>query len=112
VVYLEGQNDSTNITSGIETVVQGILAAAPNSKHLLLSPLSQNRSSDLQAAVLAIANPNVVFQDTTGWFNSSNSSDGLHPYDFEHIGHIAPQLFPIVEGLLYPRRSRSAVTVQ
>lgn len=112
VVYLEGQNDSTNITGGFETVVQGILAAAPYSKHLLLSPLSQNRSSDIQAAVLALANPNVIFQDTTGWFNSSNSSDGLHPYDFEHIGHIAPHLFPIVEGLLYPRRSRSVVTVQ
>jgi lysophospholipase L1-like esterase len=102
VIYNEGTNDSGSITSGLETVIEGILAAAPSSKHLILVPFDQTHVSDIQAAVAGIGSANVIYEPTSGWFNPTDSSDGLHPYGYSHLGFIAPRLFPVVENLLYP----------
>jgi lysophospholipase L1-like esterase len=101
VIYNEGTNDSGSITPGLETVVDGIIAHAPNSKHLILVPFNQTHISDIQSTVTAIGSANVSYQGTSGWFNTADSSDGMHPYGYSHLGFIAPQLFPAVEHLLY-----------
>jgi hypothetical protein len=36
VIYDEGTNDTSSITTGLTTVVEAILAAAPSSKHLIM----------------------------------------------------------------------------
>lgn len=100
VIYNEGTNDTASITSGLETVINGILKSAPNSKHLILVPFNQTHISDIQAAVTAMGSANVSYQSTSGWFNLSDSSDGLHPYGYSHLDLIAPELFPVVQHLL------------
>jgi hypothetical protein len=101
VIYNEGTNDTGSIASGFETVIEGILASAPNSKHLILVPFNQTHVSDIQAAAAGIGSANVTYHGTSAWFNASDSVDGLHPYAYSSVDFIAPQLLPIVEGVLY-----------
>jgi len=102
VIYNEGTNDGSSIVTAYGTVVSAILAAAPNAKQLLLIPFNNSHASDIATVVTNAGNPKVTSQSTVGWFNSSDSSDGLHPYDYSHVGLIAPKLFPVVMALLYP----------
>jgi len=99
VIYNEGTNDSGSITAGLETVVNAILAIAPASQHLILTPFNGTHSSDIAAAVSAIGS-SATQGNTSGFFNSADSSDGVHPYDYSHLSLIAPQLFPLIAPLL------------
>lgn len=98
VIYNEGTNDSGSITTGLQTVINGILATAPMSKHLILVPFNGGHLSEIQAAVAAIGNSSVTYQSTTGWYDAA---DGVHPLGYNHIGLIAPKLFPVVASALY-----------
>jgi lysophospholipase L1-like esterase len=108
VIYNEGTNDSGSVVAAFETVVNAILAAAPNAKQLLLVPFNGTHATDIASVIAAVGNSNVTMQGTTGWFNSVDSSDGVHPYDYSGVGLIAPNLFPVVRALL---GSASAVPV-
>ena len=102
VVYDEGFNDTGSITSGFESVINGINSVAPNAKQLLLIPFNQTHIGEIQAAVSAINSPNVTWQGTSpGWYSVADTSDGQHPYGYWDLGYIAPQLSPIVQQLLY-----------
>jgi hypothetical protein len=101
VIYLEGRNDVGSITSGLVTVMNGVLAAAPASKQLVMVPFAGTHSSEITAAVASVGSQATALS-TTGWWNTADSSDGIHPYDYAHLGLIAPMLFPSVESLLYP----------
>ncbi len=104
IIYNQGTNDgTTNIVSAYTGVVQAIMALAPNCRHLLLRPFNGNQAANVQATVTAIADPRVTYVDTTGWWSSSDSPDGLHPYGYAQVGLIAPKLFPIAIAALYPQ---------
>lgn len=101
VIYNMGTNDSSSITAGLVTVANGILAAAPSSKHLILVPFDQSHIAQITAAASTIGS-SATAQSTAGWWSTDDSPDGTHPYDYSHVGLIAPNLFPITAGILYP----------
>lgn len=103
VIYNDGTNDSTTGSTwqtAFETVLAGIHSSAPLAKQLLLVPFGGSHLADIQAIVTAEGSPLITYANTSGWFNYSDSVDGIHPYGYEHLQYIAPQLFPIVEPLL------------
>jgi hypothetical protein len=92
--------------------VQGILAVAPLSKHMLLRPLSGNMASAVQTAVTQIANPVVTYVDTTGWmpgFTSLDSADGVHPLAAPQLGVLADKLGAAVQTALAPAASGGSI---
>lgn len=92
IVLMEGTNDGGDVTSAATTVLNGLIAATTTTKIIVLRPFNgTSHASQLQAAIAACTAPSrVTYVDTAGWFNTSNSSDGLHPYGVENITHIAP----------------------
>lgn len=109
VIYEEGTNDSTtNIVAAYTGIVNGVKTAAPNVKQLLLCPFGPtfctNQSTNIQSVATATG---TQFVSTTGWFNTADSNDGVHPYGYASTNLIAPMLFPIVNAALYPARSYS-----
>lgn len=102
VIYNEGTNDPGMIGSALPFVINGILNYAPNSRHLVLVPFNNSHSAEIASLVSGMANPLVTYKSTSGLFNVKDSCDGLHPYNYSHIGLIAPQLFPAIRAVLYP----------
>ena len=78
-----GENDSADVTSVATSFLTTLLAATSiSTKILVMRPFSGNHATELQAAVTAAASGRVSYVDTTGWFNSADSSDGQHPYGY------------------------------
>jgi hypothetical protein len=97
-IYNMGTNESRDITSGLISVVNGILATAPSSTHLLLVPFNQVHASEVAAAVAAIG-PRAILGITYGWFIGTNSCDGLHPDSVAHLGFIAPKILKLARSI-------------
>jgi hypothetical protein len=101
VIYNEGTNDflynvaAPSFVSAYTSVIQGILAAAPNSKHLVLIPFDQAYAAIIPGMAQAFGSAQMSYGVTAGWFDPAESSDGIHPYNYEHIAYIAPKLIPL-----------------
>jgi lysophospholipase L1-like esterase len=102
IIYNEGTNDGSSITSGMLAVVKALMEVAPNAKQLLLVPFNNSHAAELKAVVAAMGSSKVSYGDTKGFFNSTDSSDALHPYGYAHIAFIAPRLASLVAPLLSP----------
>ncbi len=100
ILYNEGTNDGSSITAGMTAIAAALRTAAPDARQLLLLPFNGSHAADLKAAVAAMASTKVTFGDTTGFFSSADSPDGLHPYGYTHIASIAPQMARLVTPLL------------
>lgn len=48
----------------------------------MMRPFSGQAEGAIKGAVAAAANPRVIYIDTTGWWDSVDSSDGQHPYAY------------------------------
>jgi hypothetical protein len=88
-------------------VIQAIRTAAPASKHLVLVPFNGSHASEIAAAVAGINSAAVTAVSTTGWFNTGDSVDGVHPYNYSSVGLIAPRLFAALSPVLYGAGDRS-----
>ena len=112
IIYNEGTNDSSDPSANFAGLINAILALAPSSIHLVIVPFNQVLASDYQAMVSSINNPQVLLVNTAGFFNTANSTDGVHPIGSESTGQIAPKLLPSVQMALYtppaPSSSSSA----
>lgn len=115
VMIDEGVNDTGDITAAATTVINGILAATPASTKVIVGrPLKDaTHTTQLQAAIAASTAPSrCLFMDTTGFFNTANSSDGIHPFGVENITHIAPQVVAAIQPFVRPvRGARTARTI-
>lgn len=103
IVINQGTNDGSNNTIAAATgVLNGLLAATPSTtKVFVLRPFNGNQASNLQAAIAACTTPaRVYYIDTTGFFTSANSGDGLHPYGWENITHIGPAVAGAIRPIL------------
>lgn len=79
VIYNEGTNDGGDISADFEAVVAAVQAAVgPKCKQLLLLPFNLGHK-EIAAVVKKVAKPNVVFGDTTGFYDGAN---GLHPFGY------------------------------
>lgn len=93
IVINQGTNDNGgNIQVAATAVLNNLLAATPAStKIIVLRPFNGSSNAFWAAAVSGSADPSrITHVDTTGWFNTTNSPDALHPNGFENVSHIAP----------------------
>lgn len=90
VVLMEGTNDGGDVTANATTVLNGLISAT-TAKIIVLQPFNGGHGSELQAAIAACSNPaRCTYVSTSGWFNTSLASDGLHPYGNTNITRLAP----------------------
>jgi len=112
IIYNLGTNDGSSITSGLTTVANAILAAAPAARQVILVPFNGTHASDIAAAVSAVGNALVTSQSTTGWWTpDGNDPDVTHPLNYAGAGLIAPRLLAAVIPILYPGGGGSTATV-
>jgi len=100
-LWLMGTNDGTNniVNNGL-TALNGQLSAMPGTKFVLLRPLiNNNQEANLQTISSACNDPSRVrYQTTEGFWDTSESSDGLHPYGWVCLSKIAPSIANSVES--------------
>jgi hypothetical protein len=75
-----GQNGGSQ--DGYTTLLNDLLAATPTTTLIAaMLPFTGVQAANIQAAIATcIAPARVKYIDTTGWWNPSDSSDGVHPY--------------------------------
>lgn len=103
IVINQGTNDgSANIQSAALAVLNNILAAVPvGTKIIVLRPFNGSGATFWQNAIAASNAPaRIIYVDTTGWFNTANSPDGLHPNGYENATHIAPLAATAIQSAL------------
>jgi hypothetical protein len=98
-----GTNDGgADVTTATTTVLNGLLAAVnASTKIIVLRPYNGSSAATIQAGIAACSAPSrITYVDTTGWFNTANASDSLHPYGAENLFHIAPLLTTTLRSAL------------
>jgi lysophospholipase L1-like esterase len=114
VVCNMGVNDAGDITTNATTFLNGLLAATTTAKIIVLRQFKDaTHTSQLQAAISASTVPSrCIFVDTAGFFNSTNSSDSLHPYGICNIKSIAPAVANAIRPIIsISQGTRTARTV-
>ena len=80
-----------------EAVVKAVKeATGQKCKQLLLLPFNGGHK-EIAKVVKTINDPNIVFGDTTGFYNQA---DGLHPFGYNHVSMISPKVAELAWGLL------------
>lgn len=103
VVINQGTNDgANNITANATAALNGLIAALPSStKIIVLRPFNGTHDAQWVAAIAACSAPSrITYVNTTGWFNTANASDALHPYGFENIRNIGPMATAAIGAVL------------
>lgn len=98
-----GTNDgSANTTTNATTVLNGILAATTATKIAVVQQWNGTaQRANWQAAIAACTTPaRVTYVDTTGWWNSADSTDGTHPWGYINLTDLSPRLATSVLPLL------------
>jgi len=110
VLVAEGTNDGatdeatmlTNVAAVFDTLIS---QCDPTTVIAAVRPFNGSgiptTVSNLQAGIAACSEPaRVQWIDTTGWWDTSQAADGLHPYGYAHAAQLAPHLAAQVAGLL------------
>jgi len=102
IVINQGTNDSGDITAPYTAVLNAMLAAIPETTQIaVMRPLGGYHAAQIQAARAACTDPSrVTYIDTTGWWDPTDSSDGLHPYGYTNVARTSPLLADALRPLL------------
>lgn len=113
IVINHGTNDAADVTAAATAVLNSLLAATTSTAIIVMRPFNGARSSEIQAAIAASSNPSrIKYIDTTGWFVTANSADGLHPNGFESITNLSHRTADAIRSIVHPLRGRrSAKTI-
>lgn len=83
VVVNQGTNDqqypSERFQPAYKSYIEEIRKAYPNAWIFCLRTFGGFHEADIKSAVESIADPRVIYVDTTGWLEKSDYTDGLHP---------------------------------
>ena len=108
VVVNQGTNDNSGIGitgSQTQTAAQAAFNAmlgVITCPIVVMRPFNGNNWSYIQAALAAIGSSQITQMDTTGFFNTTDSSDGLHPLAVANLGSIGPKVAAALKPLLSP----------
>jgi len=114
VIYNETTNESGAALSALQpafsAVINGIgyagtantFSGLNGTRHLILQPFGGYQAANLQTIASGFGSANVVYGSTAGLFSSADSSDGLHPYGYAHLGTLAPGVAALALPLLRP----------
>lgn len=96
-----GSSDAT-VQAGTTTLLNSLLSATPTSAIVTMRPFNGQSWSAIQAGVSAVGSSKVSLMDTTGFFTTTDSADGLHPLGVANIGAIGPAVTEAARPILYP----------
>ena len=116
IVVIQGQNDpdATDVTAAVTAWCNYMIANTTRAtKIIVVRPLSGRHSAHIVAGIAACTAPSRInYVDSTGWFNSANSPDGIHPYGYEHLTGIEPKATAALRAIIAPERgTRTARTI-
>lgn len=103
ILVNQGTNDGSNDETAAElTFLNGALKATkPATPIIILRPFNGSQAATWQTAIASVNNPRVHYVDTTGFFDTAKSADGLHP-NADADATIAPlisaKVGPLVAG--------------
>ncbi len=101
VIVNQGTNDGTNDETSLEqTFLTNILSVTASTDPIvILRPFNGAQSANWKKAIATVGSPRVHFVDTTGFFDTSESVDGLHP-NATADAKIAPLISAQVSAIL------------
>lgn len=115
IIINQGTNDGANsTTTAVTSMLNAVITATTRvTKIIVLRPFNGNQATNIQAGIAACSDPTrIIYLDTTGFYNSANSSDTTHPYGWEHITHIGPAMADAVRPYIHPLKgTRTARTI-
>lgn len=110
IIINQGTNDggasSGTMQAAFQAFLSALIAAVPTCPIAVLRPFGGSQAAAIQIAIVATGSPRVHYLDTTGLFNTTLSTDGLHPLGISNIASIAPglaaKLLPLLTGVANP----------
>lgn len=102
IVINQGTNDAGDVTATMQSVLNSLLAATSTTKIIVLRPFNATTHAlEIQNAIAGCSAPaRCTYINTSGYFNTANSSDALHPYGNENITHIAPLIANAISSVI------------
>lgn len=101
VTVNQGTNDqaypSAQFRPAYRDYIVEIRKAYPKATILCMRPFGGFHEEDIRAAVKSLADPRIIYVDTTGWLSSSDYTDGIHPNVGGHIKAVA-KLIAFIEA--------------
>lgn len=102
-----GTNDApeldASVTADALTLLNNWITAAPDAKIFVLPGWNQTKASAILQACQTCSDPDAVtYVDTTGWWNSADASDGLHPYGYINTMDLSPRLAAVIRDGITP----------
>ncbi|HKS97116.1 MAG TPA: GDSL-type esterase/lipase family protein [Terriglobia bacterium] len=83
VVVNQGTNDqqysSERFEPAYKSYIEEIRKAYPSAWIFCLRTFGGFHEADIKSAVESVADPRIIYVDTTGWLEKSDYTDGLHP---------------------------------
>ena len=96
-----GASDAA-VTTAFENTLNALLTDLPSTANIVvLRPFGGYKWSAIQTAVTNVDSTRIVTIDTTGFFDTSESPDSLHPYGSENIIGILPGLIDALKGIVH-----------
>jgi hypothetical protein len=103
----DGSKTDAAVTAGTTALLNYLIANTPARTAILVLPgWLQTKASAILAGIAGSSTPSrVQFVDTTGWWSSSDASDGLHPYGYVNVTDLAPRLAATIRSALVAKAS-------
>lgn len=99
-----GTNDSGATDAAVTAGTTGLLnywIGATTAPIIVFPGWLQTKAAAILAGIAACSDPSrVTYVDTTGWWNSADSSDGLHPYGYINTTQLAPRAADAIRPLI------------
>lgn len=65
-----------------------------------MRPFNGQNDPGIRASIAAINSPRIKYIDTTGWFDTTESVEGLHPLGVANLSSIGPRLADTLAPIL------------
>jgi hypothetical protein len=105
IVINEGTNDlshsAVTFQANFQIFLTELIAATVTCPIVVMEPFDGAQASAIQAAIAAVGSSRVQYIVTTGFFNTTDSVDAVHPLGVANIGTIAPQVAELLRPILY-----------
>lgn len=92
-------SDNAAVVTDTTALLNHWLSATTKAKIFMLPNWKQTKAPQIQQGIAASSDPSrVVYVDTTGWWNTADASDALHPYGYVNISDLAPRIAGVVRA--------------
>lgn len=100
-----GTNDPASLDADVvadtTALLNGWIAATAATPIIVLPGWLQRKATQIQQGIDACSDPSRVhYVDTTGWWNTADSADGLHPYGYINTSDLSQRVASTVKLLI------------